>query len=60
MRKVTQDGNEIKTNGIKIVVTDNKGKHQGNFYVTKTGYEWCKGKTQQGNGTKTLWDDLKD
>jgi hypothetical protein len=46
-------GTEVKTNGIGFGVAS--GKHQGDFYVTKTGIEWCVGKTTQGKGVKWNW-----
>ena len=49
---------ELKNKGIQIAVTDSGGKHQANFYVTKTGIEYCEGKTRKGNGVSVSWDVL--
>jgi hypothetical protein len=39
-------------------VYDNSGKHLGDLRIGKATIEWCKGKTQTGNGEKKGWDDL--
>ncbi|PPQ41774.1 hypothetical protein [Rhodopseudomonas palustris] len=47
---------EVKNKGIEFEVRDNSGKHLGDCYLTKTGLEWCNGRTTQGNGKKLPWD----
>jgi hypothetical protein len=44
--------------GITLDVYDTKGKHLGDLRIGKATIEWCKGKTQQGNGVKVRWDSL--
>ena len=46
---------EVKTKGIEFEVRENGGKFLGDCYLTKTGIEWCGGKTPQGNGKKIDW-----
>lgn len=35
----------VKTNGIEFEIRENDETFLGDFYVTKTGVEWCNGKT---------------
>jgi len=52
---------EVKNKGIEFEVRDTKAnqhKHLGDFYVTRTGVEWCAGKKPQGNGTNWSWREL--
>ncbi|MBC6436655.1 MAG: hypothetical protein GDA52_00640 [Rhodobacteraceae bacterium] len=37
----------VKNKGVEFSVTDGEGKHAGDFYVTKTGVEWCSGKNSE-------------
>ena len=53
--QVTMD---LGNNGIELDVYDNDGKHLGDLRIGKATIEWCKGKTQQGNGEKKKWADL--
>lgn len=47
---------EVKTKGIELEVRNTSGKFLGDCYVTKTGLEWCRGKTKQGRGKKIKWE----
>jgi hypothetical protein len=47
---------DVKTKGIEFEVRDTTGKFLGDCYVTKTGLEWCNGKTTQGKGKKIVWE----
>ncbi len=46
---------DVGSKGIEFGVHDTKGKHQGDFYVTMTGIEWCAGKVPKGSGVKWDW-----
>lgn len=46
---------EVKTSGVEFAVHDTSNKFLGNFFVTKSGLIWCKGKTKKQNGTKITW-----
>lgn len=48
----------LKNKGVEIGVTDKNEKHIGDLVVSKTGVEWCRGKTTPGNGTKLGWDEF--
>jgi hypothetical protein len=49
---------DVKNKGIEFEVRDNDSNFLGDCYITKTGLEWCKGKTTQGNGEKLTWGDF--
>ncbi len=49
---------QLGNNGIELDVYDNKDSHLGDLRVGKAKIEWCKGKTQVGNGIKVTWEDL--
>ena len=44
--------------GITLDVYDNQDKFLGDLRIGKGTIEWCKGKTQAGNGVKKKWTDL--
>jgi hypothetical protein len=46
---------DVKNNGIEFQVYDNQDKFLGDFFVTKTGVIWCKGRTKKANGRKVNW-----
>ncbi len=49
---------DLKTNGITFDVYDNKDKFLGDLRIGKGTIEWCKGKTQSGNGIQVKWPDF--
>ena len=49
---------DLGNNGIELDVYDNAGKHLGDLRIGKATIEWCKGRTQKGNGVKVKWTDL--
>lgn len=49
---------ELGNNGISLDVYDNSNKHLGDLRIGKATIEWCKGKTQKGNGNKVSWEKL--
>ncbi|MGO9209017.1 MAG: hypothetical protein ACLPXM_11395 [Terriglobales bacterium] len=57
IKKLTVDM-DIKNAGIEFDVSNTNGSHQGDLYVTKTGLNWCVGKTAKANGKKITWDDF--
>ncbi len=49
----------VKTNGIEFEVrTTDNSKQIGDYYVTKKGVTWCKGKTVKANGISLTWDQV--
>jgi len=48
----------LGNNGIELDVYDNAGKHLGDLRIGKATIEWCKGKTQKGNGSQKKWPEL--
>lgn len=48
---------EIKNKGIELQV-DIDDEHQGDLVITKTGPEWCSGRTKAGNGVKVTWKEF--
>jgi hypothetical protein len=36
---------DVRNKGIEFEVRDNNNKFLGDCYITKTGIEWCNGKT---------------
>jgi hypothetical protein len=48
----------LGNNGIELDVYDAKKKHLGDLRIGKATLEWCKGKTNVGNGIKVKWEDL--
>jgi len=48
----------LGSKGITFDVYDTGGKHLGDLRIGKATIEWCKGKTQAGNGVKVKWDTL--
>ena len=55
--QVTMD---LGNNGLELDIYDNAGKHLGDLRIGKATIEWCKGKTQKGNGKKKKWQELID
>lgn len=51
---------DLGNNGVTFDVYDNEGKFLGDLRIGKGTIEWCKGKTQAGNGIKVKWIDLID
>lgn len=49
---------DLGNKGIELDVYDNQDKHLGDLRIGKATLEWCKGKTQNGNGHKVKWTDL--
>jgi hypothetical protein len=49
---------ELKNSGITLDVYDNQDTFLGDLRIGKGTIEWCKGKTQQGNGSKKSWNEL--
>ncbi len=50
---------EVKNKGMEITIRSPDGKKQlGDLIVSKTGLEWCKGKTSSGNGKKMKWEEF--
>lgn len=49
---------DLGNNGVTFDVYDNDGKFLGDLRLGKGTVEWCKGKTQSGNGVKVKWNDL--
>lgn len=45
----------VKNKGIEFEIYDNGGDFLGDIIITKTGLEWCQGKTRVGNGVKVTW-----
>ena len=48
----------LGNNGIMLDVYDNKNNRLGDLRIGKGTIEWCKGKTQKGNGVKVSWKEL--
>jgi hypothetical protein len=48
---------EIKNKGIELQVHIDD-EHQGDLVITKTGPEWCPGRTKAGNGLKISWKEF--
>jgi hypothetical protein len=48
----------VKNKGVCFQVDGDDGKQIGDLHVTKTGIEWCAGKTTQGKGRKLTWNDI--
>jgi len=48
---------EVKNKGVEFQVHIDDA-HQGDAVVSKTGIEWCQGKTKVGNGKKISWKDF--
>jgi len=48
---------DVKNNGIEFRVHKGR-KHLGDFYVTKAGVTWCKGRTKRANGIRLKWNDF--
>ena len=51
---------EIKNRGIELGVSDPKGKHLGDLYVTGTQLIWCRGRTTKNNGVSVDWQTFID
>jgi hypothetical protein len=49
---------DLGNNGVTFDVYNNDGKFMGDLRLGKGTVEWCKGKTQAGNGVKKKWTDL--
>lgn len=49
---------EVKNKGIELDVYANTGQHLGDLIVSKSGLNWCKGKTTAANGSKLSWADF--
>jgi hypothetical protein len=50
---------ELKNNGMELgIYTPDGNTFLGDCVVTKSGLEWCKGKTAWGNGEKISWKDF--
>ena len=50
---------EVKNKGVEFEVRMDEA-HQGDCVISKTGIEWCQGKTKAGNGVKVSWTDFID
>ena len=50
-------GMEVKNKGIEFEIRIDE-KHKGDLIVTKSGLNWCKGRTKPANGTKINWNKL--
>lgn len=48
---------EVKNKGVEFEIRIDS-QHQGDLVVSKTGLEWCKGRTAVGNGQKVVWKDF--
>ena len=51
---------QLGNNGIELDVYDTDDTHLGDLRIGKATIEWCRGKTQSGNGKKVSWRDLID
>lgn len=51
---------ELGNNGIVLYIADNDGKHVGKLRIGQATVEWCKGKTQIGNGRKIRMHEFID
>lgn len=49
---------ELGNNGVTFDVYDNTDSFLGDLRLGRGTVEWCKGKTQAGNGIKVKWTDL--
>jgi hypothetical protein len=49
---------ELGNNGITFDVRDSSGAFLGDLRIGKGTVEWCKGKTQKGNGKRVSWEAL--
>jgi len=60
--KVSVDSLEVAmdlgNNGICLSIYDNDSNYRGKLRIGKGTIEWCKGKTQKGNGKKVNWNDF--
>ncbi len=51
---------ELGNNGIVLYIADNDGKHVGKFRIGQATVEWCKGRTQIGNGRRIRMHEFID
>jgi hypothetical protein len=51
---------DLGNNGVTLDVYDNADKFLGDLRIGRGTIEWCKGRTQAGNGVKKKWLDLLD
>ena len=51
---------DVKNRGIEFEIYDNAQNFLGDVILTKTGLEWCRGKTRAGNGVKIPWEEFID
>jgi len=49
---------ELGNKGIELDIYDNAHKHLGDIRIGKATVEWCRGKTNIGNGIKKSWWDI--
>jgi hypothetical protein len=49
---------DLGNNGITLDVYDNNDNFLGDLRIGKATIEWCKGKTQKGNGVQMKWPEL--
>lgn len=49
---------DLGNKGIQLDVYDTQGKHLGDLRIGKAKIEWCRGKTQSGNGHTVNWHEL--
>lgn len=47
---------ELKNKGMELEIRNNSDEFLGDLRVTKTGLEWCQGKSQSGE--KKTWDEV--
>lgn len=49
----------VKNKGIELEIkSPDGGTHLGDMIVTKSGVNWCKGRTRPENGKKLSWEKL--
>lgn len=48
---------EVKTKGVEFQVHIDDA-HQGDLIISKSGPQWCPGRTKAGNGIKISWKDF--
>jgi len=53
--QVTMD---LGNNGIELDVYTTSNEHLGDLRIGRGTIEWCKGKTNKGNGVQVSWNEL--
>ena len=49
---------QLKNNGVELEVRSPQNQHLGDLCIGRGTIEWCKGKTNRGNGVQKNWQQL--